>query len=216
MFYEAMLKSGVGAKLAKLMYLAVYYGGPRWDDLTIRNSKLLHPDRALSGSVASAISSARGNLAVGDVTGAQSSLNSAESSMQTDADQYAVADVARAISIKTQDMQQESTALDAMISSGIPDAAALSALLTAKARVAMQLGNVAQAADSARAAVDLTNNTDAVQLLSELKRNESPAVEGRAPFEANELEFKRLSNLVEKGDLDLDQIDNLVDAERPK
>jgi len=41
MFYEAMLTSGVPPKLAKLMYFGVYYGGPRWDELTIRNSKLL-------------------------------------------------------------------------------------------------------------------------------------------------------------------------------
>jgi|GEM_PF-956322 len=41
MFYEAMITSGVPPKLAKLMYFGVYYGGPRWDSLTIRNSRLL-------------------------------------------------------------------------------------------------------------------------------------------------------------------------------
>ncbi len=40
MFYEAMLASGVDAGRAKIMYLAVRYAGPRWDALTIDNSRL--------------------------------------------------------------------------------------------------------------------------------------------------------------------------------
>jgi hypothetical protein len=41
MFYEAMLTSNVSAEQARLMFLAVWYAGPTWDDLTIQNSRLL-------------------------------------------------------------------------------------------------------------------------------------------------------------------------------
>ena len=41
MFYEAMLAGGVEPKKANLMYLAVYYGGPRWSQATVRNMSLL-------------------------------------------------------------------------------------------------------------------------------------------------------------------------------
>lgn len=37
MFYEAMLASGVSTSLAKVMYFGVYYGGPRWSSVTVRN-----------------------------------------------------------------------------------------------------------------------------------------------------------------------------------
>jgi hypothetical protein len=38
-FYDAMLTSGVPAARAKLMYLAVYYGGPRWTDTSVHNTR---------------------------------------------------------------------------------------------------------------------------------------------------------------------------------
>ncbi|WP_426165205.1 DUF1353 domain-containing protein [Sandarakinorhabdus sp. DWP1-3-1] len=41
MFWEAMLVSGVGALQARALYLAVRYGGPRWDALTVANN-ILH------------------------------------------------------------------------------------------------------------------------------------------------------------------------------
>ncbi|PZN92815.1 MAG: hypothetical protein DCF31_14915 [Alphaproteobacteria bacterium] len=41
MFWEAMLLSGVGALQARALYLAVRYGGPRWDALTVANN-ILH------------------------------------------------------------------------------------------------------------------------------------------------------------------------------
>jgi hypothetical protein len=41
MFYEAMLTSGVEPRKARLMFLAVRYAGPSWDDLTLENSRLL-------------------------------------------------------------------------------------------------------------------------------------------------------------------------------
>jgi Protein of unknown function (DUF1353) len=40
MLYEAMLTSGVSEQQAKIMYLAVVYGGPRWDAQTINNNRL--------------------------------------------------------------------------------------------------------------------------------------------------------------------------------
>jgi hypothetical protein len=40
MFYHAMLASNVSKSQAKIMYLAVYYAGPRWDQLTIQNENL--------------------------------------------------------------------------------------------------------------------------------------------------------------------------------
>lgn len=42
MFYDAMLASGVGPVEAKLMYLAVYYQGPRWTEQAIVNNRLLN------------------------------------------------------------------------------------------------------------------------------------------------------------------------------
>jgi hypothetical protein len=39
-FYDAMIASGVNAARAKLMYAAVYYGGPRWPDSTVHNNKV--------------------------------------------------------------------------------------------------------------------------------------------------------------------------------
>jgi hypothetical protein len=41
MFYHAMLTSGVSPKKARMMFLAVYYAGPSWDDLTIANMRML-------------------------------------------------------------------------------------------------------------------------------------------------------------------------------
>ena len=41
MFYEAMLTSGISNAKAKLMFLAVRYAGPSWDDLTLENSRIL-------------------------------------------------------------------------------------------------------------------------------------------------------------------------------
>lgn len=40
-FHEAMLANGVTPLSAKIMYLAVYYGGPRWSEVVIRNMRIL-------------------------------------------------------------------------------------------------------------------------------------------------------------------------------
>jgi hypothetical protein len=53
MFYDAMLASGVDKMKAKLMYLAVRFGGPRWDDQTIHNN-VLPPAYAAPTMMASA------------------------------------------------------------------------------------------------------------------------------------------------------------------
>ncbi len=45
MFYEAMITSGVSAAQAKIMYLAVVWGGPRWDEQTIHNAQLPASER---------------------------------------------------------------------------------------------------------------------------------------------------------------------------
>jgi Protein of unknown function (DUF1353) len=37
MFYRAMLVSGVSVHLAKVMYAAVYFAGPRWSDTAVEN-----------------------------------------------------------------------------------------------------------------------------------------------------------------------------------
>jgi hypothetical protein len=42
MFYEAMLTSGVDDTKAKIMYLAVVFGGPRWNSQTTINSNLAY------------------------------------------------------------------------------------------------------------------------------------------------------------------------------
>ena len=46
MFYRAMLVSGVSVRRAKVMYAAVYFAGPHWDDLVVKNV-LLGPPAAL-------------------------------------------------------------------------------------------------------------------------------------------------------------------------
>jgi len=43
MFYEAMIARGVAQAQAKVMYLAVVFGGPRWDDQAVANN-LLTPE----------------------------------------------------------------------------------------------------------------------------------------------------------------------------
>jgi YD repeat-containing protein len=43
MFYRAMLVSGVSAPRAKLLYAAVYFAGPRWDDMVVENVRLGPP-----------------------------------------------------------------------------------------------------------------------------------------------------------------------------
>jgi len=43
MFYRAMLVSGVSVRRAKVMYAAVYFAGPRWDDLVVDNVLLGQP-----------------------------------------------------------------------------------------------------------------------------------------------------------------------------
>jgi hypothetical protein len=47
MFHEAMLVSGVDNIKARIMYLAVYYGGPRWSDQAIANANL---DPSIAGA----------------------------------------------------------------------------------------------------------------------------------------------------------------------
>jgi hypothetical protein len=42
LFYEAMLVSGVSESRAKVMYAAVYFGGPRWSETAVENAKLTH------------------------------------------------------------------------------------------------------------------------------------------------------------------------------
>jgi hypothetical protein len=42
-FYRAMLVSGVSVRRAKVMYAAVYFAGPRWDDLVVKNVLLGPP-----------------------------------------------------------------------------------------------------------------------------------------------------------------------------
>ncbi len=44
MFYDAMRTSNVPEAQARLMFLAVRYAGPTWDDLTLQNSRLLTLD----------------------------------------------------------------------------------------------------------------------------------------------------------------------------
>jgi hypothetical protein len=41
MFFEAMLTSGVSIPRAKLMYAAVYWGGPRWSQSVVDNTQLI-------------------------------------------------------------------------------------------------------------------------------------------------------------------------------
>jgi len=55
-FYEAMLTSGVSKSRAKLMYAAVYWGGPRWSETVVANNILA----ALVDSVKSAVSGGTG------------------------------------------------------------------------------------------------------------------------------------------------------------
>lgn len=218
MFYEAMLTSGVGPKLAHLMYLAVYYGGPRWDDLTIRNSKLGNLDKHLSASVFQSLKSVHGALAVGNIAGANSALVTAQGAMKTNGDQYAVSDATRAISIALNDKTTEGWALDGMISSGVPDAATLSALYGERATIAYGQGDKVVATKNARAALTLGERPDAVDVIANLKRNGDATVESNASgtFEPNALEFKRLANIVEQQNLDADGIEKLVDQVRPK
>jgi Protein of unknown function (DUF1353) len=40
MFYDGMLAMGVPSAQANLMYMAVYYGGPRWSGATVRNNAI--------------------------------------------------------------------------------------------------------------------------------------------------------------------------------
>lgn len=47
-FYDAIIVSGVSVARAKLMYGAVYYGGPRWSDATRNNNNLRPPEIYLS------------------------------------------------------------------------------------------------------------------------------------------------------------------------
>lgn len=47
MFYRAMLRSGVSPRKARILFLAVYYAGPSWSDLTIANMRLLTQNGAV-------------------------------------------------------------------------------------------------------------------------------------------------------------------------
>ncbi len=46
MFYEAMLSNNVNELQAKTMYMAVYYGGPRWSEVVVRNMQILQAKNA--------------------------------------------------------------------------------------------------------------------------------------------------------------------------
>jgi len=47
-FYEGMRASGVGETRAKIMYAAVYFKGPRWNDTVVHNSNIKADDNLVS------------------------------------------------------------------------------------------------------------------------------------------------------------------------
>jgi hypothetical protein len=219
MFFDGMIASGVEPKKARRMYLAVYYRGPRWDDLTIRNSRLLSAEmKRVNPDVVSEMSAAYSSLTIGQVTAAEASLATAKSEMRTNGDQFAVASLARDIARTKDDKASATEALDAMIFSGVPDAKTLSGLQIERAQLAFDLGDYSTAAQSARNSLSAEYNEDAVQLLATLKRDAPAAVWSDistvVEFEPTELEFQRLANIVESDDLTLEQIDKLVDEIR--
>jgi len=50
-FYDAMRASGVSEVRAKMMYAAVYFGGPRWSDTATKNTRLPRPEDNILFSV---------------------------------------------------------------------------------------------------------------------------------------------------------------------
>ena len=66
MFYDAMLAGGVEPKKANLMYLAVYYGGPRWSRATIHNNRIAIGSCRACASVGGAVNNDSFALKVGE------------------------------------------------------------------------------------------------------------------------------------------------------
>jgi inactivated superfamily I helicase len=153
---------------------------------------------------------------VGNYAAATSALANAQGVMRTNGDQYAVADATRALSVAVNDKATEAAALDAMISSGVPDAATLSVLYDKRATIAYEQGDRSAATTNARAALILGDQPAALQIIANLKREGVPAADasGTANFEPNALEFKRLANIVQQQNLDPEAIEKLVDEVR--
>jgi hypothetical protein len=217
MFFDGMIASGVSPKTAKVMYLAVYYGGPRWDDLAIRNSRLISAEmKRVNPEVFKQMSSAYASLSIGKVKAAEASLATAKTEMRTNGDQFAVASLAREIAQSKNDETSATTALDAMIFSGVPDVKTLGVLQVERAQLAYAQGDFQTAAQSARNSLSVDFNENAVQLLATLKRDVPASVDDKstAAFEPTEIEFQRLANIVEKDDLTPEQIETLVDGVR--
>lgn len=216
MFHHGMMASGVSSAKAKIMYLAVYYGGPRWDDLTMRNSRLLSAEmRRVNPEVFRAMSSANASLSIGNVTDAEAKLASAKTAMRTNGDQFAVASLARNIALTKNDKATASTAIEAMVVSGVPDDKTLASLQFERARLAYDQGDFSVAAQNAQSSLAAYFSEDAAQFLATLKRQDSAAVDSTTistpKFEPTEIEFQRLANIVESEDISPEQIEKLVD-----
>lgn len=221
MFFDAMLASGVGQKKAKVMYLAVYYRGPRWDDMAIRNSRILSDAaKAVNGPVLSSTSLAVKLIKDGNYVGAGQQIDLATSKIMTNGDQFLVASVKRDISLATSDPNGAGEAVDAMITSGIADYNTLKGLYLDRAKLAYQINDLNSAKNSARATLILDDsNTDAVAMLAAIERK-SPVIANQDDTshspDTSFLEFQRLANIVEMTDPALDEIDKLVDEARAK
>lgn len=215
-FFDGMIASGVGSKKAKMMYLAVYYGGPRWDALTVRNSRLLSLEmKRVDSDVFKALSAAHFSLANGQLDAAEAGLATAKSEMRTNGDQFAVASLARSIALAKNDQVTATAALDAMILSGVPEEKTLDELRIERAKLALRAGDRVAVAHNARDALAGNTDDEAVQLLAALKRQNSQSSESSdSNFEPTELEFQRLANIVETNDLSTEQIEKLVDEIR--
>jgi hypothetical protein len=221
MFFEAMLASGVGQKKAKLMYLAVYYRGPRWDGMTIRNSKILSDAaKAVNDQVLLSAASAAKLILEKQYTQATKQIDEVMPKMATNGDQFVIASVKRDISLARSDLGSAGDAVDAMISSGVADDQTLKGLYLDRAKLAYQVNDLNIAKNNARATLILDDsNAVAVAMLSDIERR-SPAIANQndtSPDESSSLlEFQRLANIVETTDPTLEEIDKLVDEVREK
>ena len=219
-FFNAMLTSGVGQIQAKVMYLAVYRWGPRWDDLTIRNSKLLEAaKRRVSANVFQNVYAGQASLGMGDLAKSIDFLGSAQTQMQTNGDQYAVASLARSVAVAKSDAVGAGTAIDAMIASQVPDSETLESLHLDRARLAFQSRDFEIAYRNLQDTLRLNyENQDAVELFSSVERaweNSAESNGGTDSSEPSAIEFQRLKNQVEAKDLSIEEIEKLVDEIRP-
>jgi hypothetical protein len=215
MFYEGMIASGVEERKAALMYLGVYYFGPRWTEMAIKNTRRLlsEADKKITPAFQKALDAILSSLESASLP----ELTNAVKTMNTAADQYALSSALAQFAAANDDKVLAINAIDGMISSNIPTDGEQSQLFAKKASYQLMIGNLEEASDAVQRAIRSDpSNAVAVDLISKMRSSRLLRVDhDNSEYVPNIIEFERMRNIVETQNMSVSEIEDLVDTFRP-